>query len=88
MALDFNLHSIPCYTEDERSRTLYPQNDKSSAANEGWIERLLRKAIAPDDVEFLFEILNPDPAERWTAKDIVSCLRGHLFRLYRLEMCL
>jgi hypothetical protein len=73
MALDFNLHSIPCYAEDEQSRTLLPSKDESSADSKDWVERLLRKGIAADDVEFLFQILNPDPAERWTAKDIVSC---------------
>jgi hypothetical protein len=73
MALDFNLHSIPCYGEDEQSRTLLPSKGEPSADSKGWVERLLRKGIAADDVEFLFHILNPDPAERWTAKDIVSC---------------
>ena len=73
MAFDFNLHSIPCYAEDEQSRALLPSKDESSADSEGWAERLLRKGIAVDDVEFLFRVLNPDPAERWTAEDIVSC---------------
>jgi hypothetical protein len=73
MAFDFNLHSIPCYAEEGQSRALLPSIDESSADSEGWVERLLRKGIAADDVEFLFQILNPDPAERWTAKDILSC---------------
>ena len=73
MAFDFNLHSIPCYAGNGHTRTLLPSIDESSADSEGWVERLLRKGIAADDVEFLFQILNPDPAERWTAKDILSC---------------
>jgi hypothetical protein len=73
MAFDFNLHSIPCYAEDEQSRILLPSKDEPSADREDWVGRLLRKGIAADDVDFLFQILNPDPAERWTAKDIVSC---------------
>ena len=73
MVFDFNLHSIPYYAEDEQSRILLPSKDKSSADSEDWVERLFRKGIAADDVEFLFQVLNPDPAERWTAKDIVSC---------------
>ena len=73
MAFDFNLHLIPCYAEDEQSRILLPSKDESSADREDWVERLLRKGIAADDVDFLFQILNPDLAERWTAKDVVSC---------------
>lgn len=73
LSLDFNLHSIPYYAEDEQSRILLPPKEESTANNERWVERLLDKGIAADDVEFLFQILNPDPAERWTAQDIVTC---------------
>ena len=73
MAFDFNLHSIPCYAENGQSQTLLPSIDEPSADSEGWVERLLHKGIAADDVEFLFHTLNPDPAKRWTAKDILSC---------------
>ena len=73
MAYDFDLHSIPYYAEDEQSRNLLPPRDESTADRDGWVERLLRKGVAANDVEFLFQILNPDPAERWTAMDIVSC---------------
>jgi hypothetical protein len=37
------------------------------------VERLFRKGIAADDVESQFQTFNPDPAERWKAKDIVGC---------------
>lgn len=73
MAYDFNLHSIPYYAEDEQSRTLLPPRNESTADRERWVEILLCKGVAANDVAFLSQVLNPDPAERWTAKDIVSC---------------
>lgn len=36
-------------------------------------EGLLRKGVAAEDVEYPSLILNPEPAERWTAQDILSC---------------
>ena len=73
MAFDFELHSIPYYADDEQSWTLLPPKDDYRIDSERWVERLLCKGVAVDDVDFLFHILNPDPAERWTAEDIVSC---------------
>lgn len=73
IAFDFGLHSIPYYAEDERSRALLPPENESGGGSEHWCERLIRKGIAADDVAFLCQVLNPDPTERWTAKDIVSC---------------
>ena len=73
IAFDFDLHSIPYYAEDERSWILLSPENESGAGSERWYERLLRKGVAADEIAFLFQVLNPDPAERWTAKDILSC---------------
>lgn len=49
-----------------------PQHE-SGVGREHWCERLLQKGVAAEDVVFLFQVLNPAPAERWTAGDVVSC---------------
>lgn len=73
IAFDFDLHSIPYYAEDERSRSLLPLQDEVGAGRERWDDKLSRKGVKAEDIAFLSQILNPEPAERWTAKDIVSC---------------
>ena len=73
IAFDFDLHSIPFYAEDERSRTLLPPKSDSGASSERWYERLHCKGVAANEIAFLFQVLNPNPTERWTAKDILSC---------------
>jgi len=71
IAYDFNLHEIPLYAEDERSRALLPPKDKGE--DDHWSYRLYRKGVQMDDIEFLLQILNPVPNERWTAADISRC---------------
>lgn len=72
MAHDFNLNSIPYYIDDEDSRGLPKEHDSDHTYEDG-IEKIIRKGVAIEDVEFLLNVLNPDPEERWTAADIVSC---------------
>jgi hypothetical protein len=74
MASDFGLHELPFYTDDERSRALLPSEEiLSSLSIEYWGDRLDRKGVDFADIEFLCQILNPLPAERWTAGEIAHC---------------
>jgi hypothetical protein len=71
IAYDFNLHKIPLYAEDEQSQALLPPKDKRR--KDDWIYRLCDKGLGVNDIQFLFQILNPVPNERWTAGEIAGC---------------
>lgn len=73
IAYDFELHSLPGYTEDEQSCALLPPKDDSRTEDDHWTSKLFRKGVSEGDIEFLFQILNPDPTQRWTAEDIARC---------------
>jgi len=70
---DFCLHSIPYYAEDERSRVPLVAKDESSSNGERWGKDCSGKVLRREGVEFLSPILNLEPAERWTAQDILNC---------------
>ncbi len=71
MALDFSLHSVPFYTDDPKSCKPLPNDTVLRAENDWWGDRLLRKGVDAKDVEFLVQVLNPDPNERLSAEDII-----------------
>lgn len=74
MSYDFQLHSYPCYSANQRSQSLPPIEAHDAAGQrEDWVHRLYRKGVSKEDLEFLVEILNPDPDERWTAGEIAQC---------------
>lgn len=74
VAFDFQLHSYPCYSKNQQLLTLPPiESHDLPNWGEDWVDRLYRKGVAKEDLEFLVEILHPDPAQRWTAGEIAQC---------------
>lgn len=75
LARDFHLCSEPFYTKNEASRLLLPykESEDGEAQQDVWSERLHKKGVPLEDLEFLFQILNPNPLQRWTAREIISC---------------
>jgi hypothetical protein len=71
IACDFSLHSIPFYTDDQESLKLLPSNNLPQSDDDWWGERLLRKGVLAEDIEFLVQVLNPDPTQRVSAEDII-----------------
>jgi hypothetical protein len=71
IARDFLLHLIPFYTDDKESLKLLPSKILPQSDDNWWGERLLRKGVLPEDIEFLVQVLNPDPNERLSAEDII-----------------
>jgi hypothetical protein len=76
MATGFSLHAHPYYTEDEESRKLLPPLAKPNDDAYLWAEHLNLKGVSGEDLQFLVEVLNPDPNARWTIMDILQS--GHL----------
>lgn len=72
IAYDFEFHSIPYCAEDKKSRALLPPKDVS-AETDHLTGKLFPQGISESDIELLFQILNPDPTQRWTAEDIAQC---------------
>jgi len=71
IAQDLSLQSIPFYKDDPESRGLLPTDQAPQSEDDRWGERLLRKGVPAEDIEFLVEVLNPDPNERLSAEDII-----------------
>jgi hypothetical protein len=69
IAYDSELHSIPYYAEDKKIRALLLSKDVSTETDH-WTGKLFPEGISESDIEFLFQILNPDPTQRWTTEDI------------------
>jgi hypothetical protein len=70
LAIDFALHCHPFYTEDARARQLLspPQPEKVYE----WAEDMICKGVASEDIEFLLNVLNPDPRGRTTGAEILE----------------
>jgi hypothetical protein len=73
IAYDFDLHSNPFYAEDQQSRLLLPPTDESRVEDDHWTSKLFRKGVSASDLELLFQILNPDPRERWSVAEVAGC---------------
>jgi protein kinase len=71
IAQDFSLKSIQFYTDDPESYKLLPTDQVLQCEHDWWGERLLRKGVPAEDIEFLAQVLNPDPNERLSAEDII-----------------
>jgi hypothetical protein len=76
IAMDFSLQSVPFYADDPESLKLLPANQVPQSEDDWWAERLLRKGVPVEELEFLVQVLNPDPNERLSAEDIIRS--GHL----------
>lgn len=72
IAHDFELDTIPFYTEDETCRAMLPPPRDTGRQYEHWAKRLIDKGIPNEEVGFLYQVLNPDPTQRWTARDILE----------------
>ncbi|KAK5125015.1 hypothetical protein LTR85_001206 [Meristemomyces frigidus] len=75
---DFDLAFNPYFAADGRSESCVTKVAEAQAHSrdeerEVWYDRLIKKGVAAEDVQFLLDILNPDPRKRWTAADIVRC---------------
>lgn len=71
IAQDFSLQSLKFYTDNPESSKLLPTYQHIQSEDDWWGERLLRKGVAVEDIEFLIPVLNPDPNERLSAEDII-----------------
>lgn len=76
IAIDFSLQSVPFYADDPESHKLLPIDQVPQSEDDWWAERLLRKGVPLEELEFLVQVLNPDPNERLSAEDIIRS--GHL----------
>ncbi|KAK4241399.1 protein kinase [Achaetomium macrosporum] len=70
LAIDFELHSLPFYTEDARARELLPPPQAEQAYK--WTEDMFDKGIAQEDIQFLANVLNPLPRARDTTVEILE----------------
>ncbi|KAF2436215.1 kinase-like protein [Tothia fuscella] len=71
IAQDFDLKSLPFYTDDARSSKLLPTDQPPQKEEDWWGERLLRKGVAAEEIAFLINVLDPDPRERPSAEEII-----------------
>ncbi|GAD94514.1 conserved hypothetical protein [Paecilomyces variotii No. 5] len=70
LAIDFDLASVPFYVEDEQCARVLPPPQPEEAymcANE-----MVEKGVPGEDIQFLVEVLNPDPNARLTAREILE----------------
>lgn len=74
LAVDFGLHQLPYYTEDEQSSKLLPPPKPEEEYM--WADTMIKKGIAIEDVQFLAGVLNPDPNTRLNPRQILET--GHL----------
>jgi hypothetical protein len=70
VAVDVDLHSIPAYAEDPKSRAMLPPAQPDMAYK--WAEAMIAKGVAGEDIQLLANALNPVPASRLTTIDILT----------------
>lgn len=70
LAVDFDLHSVPCYAEDPQCRAMLPPPLPDEAYM--WANDMVEKGVAGEDIQFLVEVLHPDPACRLNIKEILE----------------
>lgn len=70
IAIDFNLASVPFYSEDEQSAKLLPEPQPEEAYL--WANNLVENGVAGEDVQFLAEVLHPDPDARLDVREILE----------------
>lgn len=76
IAWDLSSKSIPFSTDGPESYKLLPIDQVLRCEDDWWGGRLLRKGVPAEDIQFLVQVLDPDPNERLSAEDIVhnGCL--------------
>ncbi|RHZ56453.1 hypothetical protein CDV55_105419 [Aspergillus turcosus] len=70
LAIDFDLASVPFYAEDEQCARFLPSPRPDEAYM--WANEMVEKGVSGEDIQFLVEVLNPDPNTRLTAREILE----------------
>lgn len=70
LAIDFDLHSVPYYAQDEQISDLLPQPQPDMAYM--WANSMFESGIAAEDIQFLALVLQPDPNKRLVAAQILE----------------
>lgn len=70
VAIDFDLHSIPWYAEDEKSSRMLPPPRPDEAYM--WAAKMMDKGVSGEDIQFLVKVLNPLPEARLTLVEILE----------------
>ncbi|PGG98582.1 CMGC protein kinase [Blastomyces parvus] len=70
LAIDFDLASIPFYAEDKECAKKLPSPQPEEAYM--WANEMVEKGVAGEDIQFLVEVLNPDPNARLTVPEILE----------------
>ncbi|CCF35287.1 hypothetical protein CH063_07107 [Colletotrichum higginsianum] len=73
LAVDFDLHSVPFYAHDEKCRALLPPPRPDEAYM--WANSMVEKGVSGEDIQFLVEVLHPDPACRLNVREVLES--GH-----------
>ncbi|SPB46077.1 unnamed protein product [Aspergillus niger] len=70
LAIDFDLSSVPFYAEDEQCAQFLPTPQPEEAYM--WANTMVEKGVSGEDIQFLVEVLNPDPNARLTVREILE----------------
>ncbi|KAI2818372.1 hypothetical protein CBS115989_5267 [Aspergillus niger] len=70
LAIDFDLSSVPFYAEDEQCAKFLPTPQPEEAYM--WANTMIEKGVSGEDIQFLVEVLNPDPNARLTVREILE----------------
>lgn len=70
IAVDFDLHSLPLYADDAKSRAMLPPARPEMAYK--WAEAMMAKGVPGEDIQFLANTLNPLPKARFTTVEILE----------------
>ena len=70
LAVDFDLSSLPFYAEEEQCARILPIPQPETAYM--WANTMVEKGISHEDIQFLVEVLHPDPNARLTVREILE----------------
>ncbi|GKZ73022.1 hypothetical protein AnigIFM60653_005164 [Aspergillus niger] len=70
LVIDFDLSSVPFYAEDEQCAQFLPTPQPEEAYM--WANTMIEKGVSGEDIQFLVEVLNPDPNARLTVREILE----------------
>ncbi|WQF87056.1 hypothetical protein CDEST_12070 [Colletotrichum destructivum] len=70
LSVDFDLHSVPFYAHDKKCRALLPPPRSDEAYM--WANSMVEKGVSGEDIQFLVEVLHPDPAYRLNVREILE----------------
>lgn len=72
MVADFDLCSVPLYTEEAHSASLLPGARPEPEDIYMWAVEMSQKGVSGDDIQFLVDVLNPRPDVRPTSEEIMT----------------